>query len=295
MNWTARIGAALRRHGRAAAKAIWRFNRDDGWAVASHITLSGVLALFPFLIFCASLVAFFDLGDFPDTVIHLVFDAWPASVAEPIAREVRAVLTEPRGDVLTLGAAVAMYFASGGVEALRLGLNRAYRVAETRNIAVRRIQSIAFVLGASVVIATIAFMVVLTPLTLAIARKFSPEIVAQFPQIVSWRLVVSGAVLTVGLFAAHRWLPSGKRGFGDVVPGILLTLAAWLAASYAFSIYLEGFANYVGTYAGLAGVMIALIFVYIMSAIFLIGAEYNAALSRVAVPRKADPVTNPDP
>ena len=52
------------------------------------------------------------------------------------------------------------------------------------------------------------------------------------------------------------------------------------AASFAFAAYLKGFANYVGTYAGLAGVMIALIFVYIMSAIFLLGAEFNSALKR---------------
>ena len=50
----------------------------------------------------------------------------------PIAREIRNVLTVPHPGVLTLGAAFAIYFASSGVESLRIGLNRAYGVAETR-------------------------------------------------------------------------------------------------------------------------------------------------------------------
>ncbi|MCG6858943.1 MAG: YihY/virulence factor BrkB family protein [Salaquimonas sp.] len=264
---------------RAAAGAVWRFGSDDGWAIASHITLSGLLALFPFLIFCASLAAFFDLGDFPDTVIHLVFDAWPESVAEPIAREVRAVLTEPRGDILTFGAVVALFFASNGVEALRLGLNRAYKVRETRNFVRLRIQSIVFVIGASLTVATVAIVLVLMPLALAIARKYSSGLVEEISRFGDWSLAVSGVVMIAALFAAHKWLPSGRRKFIEVAPGIALTLVLWLIASWAFAIYLKGFANYVSTYAGLAGVMITLIFVYYMSVIFLIGAEFNAVLN----------------
>ncbi|MCB2049722.1 MAG: YihY/virulence factor BrkB family protein, partial [Novosphingobium sp.] len=241
---------------------------------------SGVMALFPFLIFCASLVAFFDLGNFPDMAIHLIFDAWPASVAAPIAREVRAVLTEPRGDILTLGAVVALFFASSGVEAVRLGLNRAYKVEESRGIARLRLQSILFVVVAAVAIATIAFALVLLPLGLAIARKVSPDLVAGLAGFDNWRFAISGAVLVGALYASHRWLPAGRRRLGEVLPGILVTLVLWLAVSHAFAAYLEGFANYVGTYAGLAGVVVALVFVYIMSAIFLIGAEFNAALKR---------------
>ncbi len=263
------------------SKGLFRFNRDDGWAIASHMTLSGILALFPFLIFCAALAAFFDLGEFSETVVHLAFDIWPQSVAGPLASEVSNVLTVPRGDVLTIGAALALFFASSGVEALRLGLNRAYRVPETRNVIRLRLQSILFVLVAAATIATVAVLLVILPLAWNIARRYLPWL-DDYRDIVSvLRLSVSALIVIAALFASHKWLPAGRRSLVELIPGVGFTLVVWLAAAITFGAYLERFADYVGTYAGLAGIMVALVFLYIMSAIFLIGAELNNALARL--------------
>lgn len=268
----------LRRHGRSLIAAVMKFNRDDGWAIASHITLSGILALFPFLIFCASLVAFFDLGEFPATVVHLIFDYWPASVAKPISSEVLAVLTEQRRDVMTFGAAAALFFASSGIEALRLGLNRAYGAQEARNVFLLRGQSILFVLIASILLGVTTFLLVLLPVLEDVAGRHAPWLHRYLVDIGSGRLVTSSAILVAGLYASHKWLPASPLKFTAMLPGIVLTLVLWLTASAGFATYLRTFANYGGTYAGLAGVIVALVFVYIMSAIYLIGAEYNAAL-----------------
>ncbi|MEZ5871248.1 MAG: YihY/virulence factor BrkB family protein [Nitratireductor sp.] len=268
------------RHASALRNAVFHFNQDDGWAIASHITLSGIMALFPFLIFCTSLVAFFDLGDFPETAVHLMFDIWPEAAASAISGEIRSVLTQPRGDVLTLGAVVALFFASSGVEALRLGLNRAYGGKEHRNVAALRIQSIVFVLLSSLMVATIAFVLVLLPVAWAIARKMLPWLDDYESTVAFWRVAASALVLVLALIACHKWLAAGKRSFASILPGALLTLAVWFVASLGFATWLEQFANYVGTYAGLAGIMIAIVFVYIMSVIFLVGAEYNAALQQ---------------
>jgi membrane protein len=63
-------------------------------------------------------------------------------------------------------------------------------------------------------------------------------------------------------------------------PGILLTLVLWILVASGFTFYLESFANYTATYAGLAGIMTALIFLYLMAVILIFGAEYNSALTR---------------
>src|SRR5690606_26025781 len=107
---------------RVLGDALGHFNNDDGWAIASHLALSALLALFPFLIFATSLASFLGARAFADTAVHLVFDTWPDEIAEPIAREVTSVLTVPRGDVLTFGILITAYFASNGIEALRVGL-----------------------------------------------------------------------------------------------------------------------------------------------------------------------------
>ncbi|TIU04534.1 MAG: ribonuclease BN, partial [Mesorhizobium sp.] len=95
-----------------------------------------------------------------------------------------------------------------------------------------------------------------------------------------WRYVIASTVIVIGLFAVHIWLPAGKRRFVSIVPGIVFTLVAWLAGSTIFATYLDHFSSYVTTYAGLASIMIAVVFLYIISAIFILGGELNAAISR---------------
>jgi membrane protein len=64
------------------------------------------------------------------------------------------------------------------------------------------------------------------------------------------------------------------------LPGIIFTLIAWLIGSTLFATYLKQFSTYVTTYAGLASVMIAVIFLYIISMIFILGGELNASIKR---------------
>src|SRR5207302_1464208 len=82
-------------------------------------------------------------------------------VAGPLAAEVESVLTTARGDVLTIGVALAMYFSSSGIESLRIGLNRAYDVKEPRSWWLLRLESIGYVLIGAVALIALAFLVTL--------------------------------------------------------------------------------------------------------------------------------------
>ena len=106
--------------------AIGGFIVDDGWPIASHIALSMLTSMFPFLIFITALAGFLGASELAGTATKLIFEAWPQVVAGPIAGEVQSVLTQPRGGLLTIGGVLALYFSSSAVEALRTGLNRAY-------------------------------------------------------------------------------------------------------------------------------------------------------------------------
>jgi len=260
--------------------AFGHFNTDDGWAMASHVAISTLLALFPFLIFATTLASFVGARGFADTAVHLVFDTWPEQIAKPIAREVLNVLTVRRTDLLTYGVLLAAYFASNGIEALRTSLNRAYRVSETRGIIYRRVQSIIFVLIATFCFLAISVLLVFAPLLARLAEAHLEWIRPYMGTITLWRYIIASTVIVIGLFAVHFWLPAGKRRLLSIVPGIIFTLAAWLAGSTIFATYLDHFSSYVTTYAGLASIMIAVVFLYIVSAIFILGGELNAAISR---------------
>jgi membrane protein len=265
---------------RVLADMLGHFNDDDGWSMASHLAITALMALFPFLIFATTLASFFGAEAFADTAVHLVFDTWPDEIADPIAREVVNVLTVQRTDLLTYGVLLAGFFASNGIEALRTSLNRAYRVTETRSFLYRRIQSIAFVLIATIGFVAISVLLVLAPLIGRFAVAKAEWLAPYMGTITLWRIVIASAVIVFGLIAVHKWLPAGRRRFVSIVPGIIFTLIGWLIGSTVFATYLDHFSSYVTTYAGLASIMIAVVFLYIISAIFILGGELNASIRR---------------
>jgi len=260
--------------------ALSHFNDDDGWAMSSHVALSALMAVFPFLIFVGTLAAFIGDAGLADRVADLIFNAWPPEVAKPIAAQVHLVLSVHRGGLLTISILITIYLASNGVEAVRTALNRAYRVSETRSFLFLRAQSIFFVLIGAVASLALAFLGVLGPLII-------DRIIAALPQLAPFEnsftygsLAVTGFVLITALIAAHLWLPAKRPPVWKLWPGILVTLTSWLLAAIIFGMYLRRFANYVATYAGLASVVTAMFFLYLVAALMIFGAEFNAALAR---------------
>jgi membrane protein len=260
--------------------ALGHFNYDDGWSMASHLAISALMALFPFLIFATTLASFLGAQAFAETAVHLVFDTWPEQIAAPIAGEVVNVLTVQRGDLLTYGAVLAAFFASNGIEALRTSLNRAYRVVENRSFFWRRLQSLIFVLIATFSFVAISVLLVFAPIIVRLLDQNFVWIRPYLGTITIWRYVIASVVIVVGLIAVHFWLPAGRRRFTEIIPGLIFTLVGWLIGSTVFATYLDNFSSYVTTYAGLASIMIAIVFLYIVSAIFILGGELNASISR---------------
>src|ERR1700738_5150206 len=267
--------------------AIMRFSQDDGWAIASHIALSILTSLFPFLIFVTALAVLFGSKSLADDVAHILLQTWPQQVAAPIANEIHNVLTQTRSDLLTISVILAIYFSSSGVEAVRIGLNRAYDVRDSRPWWRLRLESIAYIFVGAFALLTLAFLVVLAPLIWAAVLHFAPGLEPLNRLITVGRFAIASFVLLLALVLSHKFLPAGRRSLREIAPGILLTFALWIAAGIAFGSYLAQFArNYVTTYAGLASVMIALIFLYMIASIFIFGGELNAAILRAK--RKRD-------
>jgi membrane protein len=269
--------------------ALYTFLADDGWAISSHIALSTLMALFPFLIVLTSLAGFIGSKGLADQAVGLLLQVWPQQVADSLSGEIHDVLTTTRGDILTIGAVLAIYFASNGVEALRVALNRAYAVVEPRRWYWLRLESIGYTLVAAVTSLAMAFLIVLGPLIIESARRYIPFFVESNESLLNTtRYGITILALVVALFILHAWLPAGRRSFPQIVPGIVFTVVASLLSGIGFGMYLARFANnYVTMYAGLASVVIALVFMYFISAIFVFGGELNAAIIKSRLARGA--------
>lgn len=266
----------------ALVAAVRRFNRKQGWVLSSHIAMSLMLALFPFVLFTVALTGAItgllsqdvNLED----MLDLVFGSWPKPVAEPIVNELYAVLAASNSKLMTLGGGLALYFASNGVDAVRLAMVRAYRDDDPRPFWKSRLLCLAFVILGGAAIMLTAFFEFLLPL-------FARYLVDIFPQITirdGWEGGLNGVLVTlaplVAVMACHVWLPGHLHRLQHILPGALLTVILWWGASWGFSVYVSCFARYSATYAGLAGAMAALIFLYFNAAILILGAEFNGAL-----------------
>jgi len=267
--------------------AFYTFLADDGWAISSHIALSTLMAMFPFLIVLTSLAAFFGSKELADQAAALLLQTWPKQVADTLSGEVHDVLTTTRTGALTIGAVLSLYFASNGVEALRVALNRAYAVVEPRRWYWLRLESIGYTLVAAFTALAMAFLIVLGPLIIEAVRSHVPVVIENNEQLLAFaRYGITITALVIALFILHAWLPAGRRGFFQILPGIVFTFIASLVSGIVFGQYLARFANnYVTMYAGLASVIIALVFLYFIAAIFVYGGELNAAIIKSRLPR----------
>ncbi|HEV2565277.1 MAG TPA: YihY/virulence factor BrkB family protein [Microvirga sp.] len=263
----------------AMADAGSSFARNDGLAMASHVALSLVIALFPFLICVAALAAFLGAGRISTHIVHLLFDFWPEGVAGPLAREADKVLI-PRRNVLTVSIVLTLLVATNGVESLRVALRRAYGVERFRPWWQARLIGIGFILlGAGALVAS-SVLVVLWPSIWRWAVSYMPDLKGLGPTYDVVRYGLASIVLVAGLAATHLWLPDTRPRSRDVVPGIAATLVLWLAGASLYGELLATMTHLKSTYAGLAGILTALIFLQLSAAIFIFGAELNAALRR---------------
>jgi membrane protein len=271
----------IRRSIRHAFDAFSQFVVDDGWAIASHIALTALMSMFPFFLVLTALAGMVGSKGLADEAANIVLEAWPEEVSGPIAHEIHTVLGGAHGHTLTVGAFLALYFASSGIESLRIGLNRAYSMTDRRSVWLLRLESIAYVIVAAVALLALSFLVLLAPVIWRTAVKYLPGL-EPFSDIVTFaRFAIATFLLIVALILVHLWLPAGRRRFREIAPGILVTLVLWLAAGILFGRYLADYAfTYSVYYAGLASVMIALVFLYFTSCIFIYGGELNAVIQK---------------
>lgn len=262
----------------ALLAALIRFNRHHCWTMSSHVALSLMLALFPFAIFSLSVASGFVGQVDTAELAGLIYGTWPEMIAGPIEKELLAVLEQSGVRSLTIGGLLALFFASNGVDAIRSALVMAYHDDDPLNFWQSRLRCLVFVLGGAALLTAVLYFAVGLPIKLALFKLNNPQLEAQFLTIDRVNLAIGVAMLAAGLLACHVWLTGVRHRIRDVLPGIFLTLFLWGVAAQLFGYYIAEFATYSVTYAGLAGVMAALIFLYLMAAIFILGAEFNGQL-----------------
>ncbi len=266
---------------RAFWNSIVKLTYDGGLAIASNVALSLLLSLFPFLMLIAALVRLYGDPSLAGEVVELVLGHWPGDSAKPIADQVAILLAQSPTEFFSLSTLIVLILATNGVENARDGLNRAYKVKETRSFFWRRLQATLFVLGGALGLIAVAFVLVGTPFIWTFLAERLPVLAGQGWTFTLVQYGLAIVLLWLILLAFHKWLPDMKRSRRQMRWGIVLTIVAIIMGSQLFALYLQTMANYTALYAGLASMMIAIVYLYCISVLILWGAEFNTAFNEL--------------
>lgn len=261
------------------------FSKDDMSTYASALAYRALFSLFPFLLFLMALLGVLQLPE---------FFAWlreqAALVLPPVALEqvnpVIDQLQEQKSGLMSVGILVALWTASVGVRALMNAMNKAYDVVESRPTWKLVLLSLLYTVGIAVLLLTVAGLMVLGP---QVMEWLAGHVGLQDFVIVLWSwLRWPAAIFLMMLIVAVLYYvtPDVEQDFRFITPGSVLAVIVWIAASVAFGLYVQNFANYNATYGGIGAIIVLLLYFYISSAVLLLGAELNAVIEHASAEGK---------
>ena len=253
---------------------------NDGFIHAGNLAYLSILALFPFFILAAAVAHLLGQGQDAQLTVANFLQRMPANVADTLREPVQEVLSARTGALLWFGAIVGLWTATSFTETIRDILRRAYGVKYCAPFWEYRLGSILLILGAV--------------LLLMISFAASVFLTSIHHIVIEWFPFTEGIGSTIGLY---RLAPAATLFFTFYVlffaltptryrkhgcrkwPGVLFITAWWLATVELLPDVLGLLGGYNLTYGSLAGVMIALLFFFVVGLGVVIGAELNAALA----------------
>jgi membrane protein len=262
-------------------RSFKEFLADDAMGLSQQIAYSSLLAFFPAVIFLVGLLglvdAYDDLKEFlapvaPDAVLETIDDI------EESTRDRGASAA-----AFVLGAAGAVWAASGAMGSIIKAVNRAYERTETRPFWKVRLTAIVLVVLTGLVTAALFLLIVFGgPLGEAIADKAGLGGAFELVwTILRWPIAFVAILL---FFALVYYLApnESQRSWKWISPGSLLGSLLWLALSGLFALYTSFSDSYTETYGSLAGGIVLLLWLNYSAFALLFGAELNAELDRQA-------------
>jgi membrane protein len=263
---------------RLLLEAIRRLFADEAIPLAGNIAFRFLFSMFPFLIFLTALAGFFGSAELAQRVVVYLLSVAPKEFVSPLAPEINSLLTHPRTGLLSVSAIITVWSAMGGVDSVRVALNRAYGLTEDRNPFLLYGLMALCVVGSAFLLLALAVLIVLAPTAINFINIYAPgfdDLVAIFNR---YRYPLAMIILIVGLFLAHLILPARRVKVYYLMPGVFLTVAVWLVLSIVYSYFLANFATFASTYAGLSGLFAAMFLIYLSALALILGGELNRVI-----------------
>ncbi len=262
---------------------------SDGFIHAGNLAYLALLSIFPFVIVAAAIARLFGQTEEGMEAVNALLRTMPPDVAGVLQTPIRDVIEARSGSLLWVGAVIGLWTTGSFIETIRDIIRRAYGVTYSRPFWEYRLGSTGMIIAA-VIIAMIAFA---ASIILVGVQNF---IVLRIPgagDLVSLLTLLRAApalMLFVSMYMLFYILtPKRYRLSGcPKWPGAAFVAGWWVLTTALLPATLASLGGYDLTYGSLAGVMIALVFFFMVGLGFVIGAELNAALAETPAPSQED-------
>jgi membrane protein len=261
-------------------RTLKEFSEDGLTDWAASLTYYGILALFPALTALLSIVGLLTNPQQLTDAITLVVPEQAASTLNPVIQQI-AGSSGAASLGLIIGVAAAVWSASGYVGAFTRAANVVYETPEGRKVwKLKPLQLLVTLVGILFAALILAMLVLSGPIVDAIGQSIGlGETVLTVWSYVKWPVVL--VVLALMIAVLYYATPNVRlRGFKWVSPGAGVAILVAVVASALFAFYVANFGSYNKTYGTLAGVVVFLIWFWLINLALLFGIELDAEIER---------------
>lgn len=265
-----------------ARTTIREYLDDECMDLAAGLTYRMVLSTFPALIALVSMLSLVGQSGSLETVLQQAERVVPADTWNTVEPALSAVLTAPApGLGLILGLVIALWTASGYTKAFGRAMNRIYDVPEGRGLIKINAQMYLFT---ALLLALGAIALVIFVVSGPIAEFIGGLIGLGGTALTVWNIakwfLLAGVVIVVVALLYYATPNVKQPRFRWISIGAVVAIVVSVLATLGFFFYVTNFGNYNATYGALAGVVVLLLWLYIVNAVLLLGAEIDAELER---------------
>jgi membrane protein len=289
------LAPALGRFWRLFRLSIWRSFEHDAFATAKGAAYSSILTFFPFLLVLGSVMATIRRGEvYLREISYALGRILPAGSATALAY-LRGSPNRPVG-LLISTSLLTLWTASGVIVSWMEGFRRAYQLPKTWGLVKERLIAISLVLMAGLPLTFATVLVAFgsrieTRVLFYLGHEFGPLVLLLWG-LIRWTIAILTSIAVIQLIY-HNALPR-TQPWHSVLPGAVLATAMWLLSTALFGWYLQHYADYSVIYGSLGVGITLLIWMYLISLVVLIGAEFNAMLFPRGLTKVESPVKNGD-
>jgi membrane protein len=260
-------------------KALIDTINHDGVEHAGYLSFLLMLSIFPFLVFFVALIGLVGNKGLADLLVEMIINSSWANFIDALKPRILEITSSPPQSLLTLAIVSAIWTASSIFEGLRTILNRAYRVKNAPAYLLRRLLSIFEFATVTVVIVIFLVILIVLPVLFHLLESYhfyNSEVAGWLgPESQALRAILGLAFTFFMITGLYYFLPNRKQKLKNTMPGALMVFLGWYLSSYLFKMYLANFHQVNIIYGSIAGIIIALLYFYVCSLVFIFGAEFN--------------------